>query len=425
MRIFSRSRAQAASDDDAPLIRPWHQGAMTPPRMLLALKAATACTIAWIVAPHMPGVVAQYPFYAPLGALSVMYPTLLGSMRTGVQTILGLALGMLLALVVLLTDLNTVITLFIVIVVGTILAGVRKLGVGADYIPMTALFVLVIGGPNADDYSVGYLVQMTTGAVIGLVVHLLIAPPVDIRSASLELGRAEKLLMHYLRDVAREVRTPGSTTRRDWVEVNQQLAQMTTEVRGVVQEQATAMKGNPRMLLPNYKNQDPRLARLIRVEYVAFYMRNLTDVLRRLFAVDGSHMVVPAEVSKELERALRAVAEVLRVAWRVETDSLQGLTTAITIVPLTLDEQEKDEVAILARRARARITDLSQQLENLEIRNTWDHWWLVSVSTDLERILQTVTAHGASNPPPKPKRTRQLALPPLTLSRPVKFSRIK
>lgn len=425
MRIFSRSSAQASTDDDQSLVRTWHQGAITPPRLLLALKAATACTIAWIVAPHMPGVVAQYPFYAPLGALSVMYPTLLGSLRTGLQTILGLALGMALALIVLLTDLNTVITLFIVIVLGTILAGVRKLGVGADYIPMTALFVLVIGGPNADSYSVGYLVQMTTGAVIGLMVHLLVAPPVDIRSASLELGRAEKLLARYLRDVAGEVRVPGSTSRRDWVEVNQQLAQMTSEVRGVVQESATAMKGNPRMLLPNYKNQDPGLARLIRVEYVAFYMRNLTDVLRRLFASDGSHMVVPAEVSKELERALRAVAEVLRVAWRVDGESLQSLTTAITVVPVNLNDDEKDEVAILARRARARITDLSEQLENLEIRNTWDHWWLVSVSTDLERILQTVNTHGASNPPPKPRRVRQRALQPLTLPRPVKFSRTR
>lgn len=424
MRILSRSSAAQANADEDSLIRSWHQGAITPPRLLLAFKAATACTIAWIVAPHMPGVVAQYPFYAPLGALSVMYPTLLGSMRTGLQTILGLALGMALALIVLITDLNTIITLFIVIVLGTILAGVRKLGVGADYIPMTALFVLVIGGPNADDYSVGYLVQMTTGAAIGLIVHLLVAPPVDVRSASLELGRAEKLLVHYLRDVAREVRTPGATSRRDWVEVNFQLAQMTTEVRGVVQESATAMKGNPRMLLPNYKNQDPGLARLIRVEYVAFYMRNLTDVLRRLFATDGSHMVVPAEVSKELERALRAVAEVLRVAWRVDTASLQALTTAITIVPLNLDDDEKDEVALLARRARARIADLSEQLENLEIRNTWDHWWLVAVSTDLERILQTVTTHGASNPPRKSKRSRPLALTPLSRPRPVKVSRV-
>ncbi|MDO4253699.1 MAG: FUSC family protein [Kocuria sp.] len=422
MRIFSRSSPPPSTDDD-PLIRPWHQGAITAPRMLLALKAATACTLAWIVAPHMPGVVAQYPFYAPLGALSVMYPTLLGSMRTGMQTILGLALGMVLALIILLTDLNTIITLFIVIVLGTMLAGVRKLGVGADYIPMTALFVLVIGGPNADDYSMGYLVQMTTGAAIGLIVHLLVAPPVDIRSASLELGRAEKLLMYYLRDVAGEVRTPGTTSRRDWLEVNQQLAQMTTEVRGVVQESATAMKGNPRMLLPNYKNQDPGLARLIQVEYVSFYMRNLTDVLRRLFATDGSHMVVPAEVSKELERALRAVAEVLRVAWKVDTDSLQSLTTAIAVVPLTLDDQEKDEVVLLSRRARARIADLSEQLENLDIRNTWDHWWLVSVSTDLERILQTVTTHGASNPPPKPKRPRTLVRPPLNLLKPVKLPR--
>lgn len=404
MRFAPRPSPHLQDDDDS-LVRPWHRSAINTSRLLLALKAALACTLAYLVAPFMPGVVAQYPYYAPLGALTVMYPTLLGSLRTGMQTLLGLGIGMVLALVIHQTPLSTIVTMFIAVALGTLLAGFRRLGAGADYIPITALFVLVIGGPNADDYSLGYLVQMATGAAIGLAVHYLIAQPIDVRTAALELDRAEKLLVYYLRDVAMEIRTPGSTSRTDWLAVNHQLGNMTVEVRSVVQDSATAMKGNPRMLLPNNKDQDPGLARLIRVEYVAFYMRDLTDLLRRLFASDGSHLVIPAGVSRELERALRAVAEVMRVAWQVDTESFRTMTTTMTVVPLNPEDQAQSEVDLLARRARERVADLSAQLEDLQIRNTWDHWWLVAVGSDLERILETVVTHGAANPPQKPRRS--------------------
>ena len=397
--------SSASRDDDDSLLRPWHNSTINSSRLLLALKAALACMLAYMVAPFMPGVVAQYPYYAPLGALVAMYPSLTGSLRTAGQTLLGLGVGMLLALTVQLTPWPVVITLFPAIALGVILAGVRRFGAGADYIPITALFVLVVGGPNADNYSLGYIVQMATGVTIGLIVNYVVAQPVDFRSASLELGRIERLMVFYLRDVAMEVRTPGSTSRTDWVEVNYQLASVAAEVRGVVEATASTAKGNPRMMLPNKKGQDPGLARLIRVEHVSFYMRDLTDALRRLFAEDGSHMVVPADVSRELERTLRAVAEVMRVAWKVDTESFSTMTTSLSIVPLNLDDEEKDEVQILAARARARVSDLSNVLEDLEMRNTWDHWWLVTVGTDLERVLQVVTTHGASNPPPKARRS--------------------
>ena len=402
---FSPKASSPVHDDDDSLLRPWHNSSINTSRLLLALKAGLACALAYLVAPFMPGVVAQYPYYAPLGALVVMYPSLTGSLRMAGQTLLGLGIGMVLALLVQLTPWATLVTMFLAIAVGVILAGFRWFGAGADYIPITALFVLIVGGPNADQYSLGYIVQMATGAAIGLLVNYLVAQPVDFRSASLELRRIERLLVFYLRDVAMEVRTPGSTSRTDWLEVNNQLAAVAAEVRGVVQESASSAKGNPRMMLPNNKGQDPGLARMIRVEHVSFYMRDLTDVLRRLFAADGSHMVVPAGVSRELERTLRAVAEVMRVAWHVDTESFSTMTTVLSTVPLAPDDEAKDEIQILADKARGHVADLSDSLEELEIRNSWDHWWLVTVGTDLERILQVVTTHGASNPPPKPRRS--------------------
>jgi hypothetical protein len=68
----------------------WMEINWSKARILLAVKAAIAVAIAWFVAPHMPGVADEYPYYAPLGALVSMYPTLMGSVKAGLQTLAGL-----------------------------------------------------------------------------------------------------------------------------------------------------------------------------------------------------------------------------------------------------------------------------------------------------------------------------------------------
>jgi hypothetical protein len=49
-------------------VQAW-RAATAGPRLLLAAKTALAVGIAWTVAPFVPGVAEQYPYYAPLGAL--------------------------------------------------------------------------------------------------------------------------------------------------------------------------------------------------------------------------------------------------------------------------------------------------------------------------------------------------------------------
>lgn len=130
--------------------------AVRPARLLLVAKTALAVAlVAWLIAPHMPGVTQEYPYYAPLGALVSMYPTLMGSARSSLQTLLGLATGIGLATVVVLTVGPNWWTIPLVVAVGVLLSGTGWFGVGREYVPMAALFVLIIGGQNADDYSSG------------------------------------------------------------------------------------------------------------------------------------------------------------------------------------------------------------------------------------------------------------------------------
>ena len=64
---------------------------------------------------------------------------------------------------------------------GVLLAGLPRLGAGRDWIPTAALLVLLVGGHNPDDFSFGYLLQMGVGVTVGIVVNLLVFPPLHFR----------------------------------------------------------------------------------------------------------------------------------------------------------------------------------------------------------------------------------------------------
>jgi len=89
-------RRAAAQDSDRTAYR-WTRTLLAQPRLLMAAKGALAAALAYWIAPHVPGVAAEYPYYAPLGAVLALWPTVKTSLKQGLQTILGLVIGVLLA----------------------------------------------------------------------------------------------------------------------------------------------------------------------------------------------------------------------------------------------------------------------------------------------------------------------------------------
>ncbi len=62
-------------------------------------------------------------------------------------------------------------------------------------------FVLIIGGPNANGYSIGYATQICLGIVVGLAVNLLILPPLAIGQARERLAGFHRTLTRHLTEV--------------------------------------------------------------------------------------------------------------------------------------------------------------------------------------------------------------------------------
>ncbi|WP_104171220.1 FUSC family protein [Cryobacterium sp. M23] len=103
---------------------------LQPPRFLQVTKISDAVAIAWTLSPFLPGDAQELRYYAPLGALLSMHPTLMRSLRSALQILAGLAFGIALAGAVLILSEPSAWTIWLVIGLGSHIGGMRWLGVG-------------------------------------------------------------------------------------------------------------------------------------------------------------------------------------------------------------------------------------------------------------------------------------------------------
>jgi uncharacterized membrane protein YgaE (UPF0421/DUF939 family) len=226
-------------------VRAW----VTNSRLLLAAKTALAVGIAWFVAPFVPGVADDYPYYAPLGALISMTPTLMGSVRVGLQTLVGLVVGIVLAGAVIFFAAPNVLTISLVVGVGVLVSGVRWLRSSGGYAPVAALFVLIVGGGDAESYSVGYIVQMGVGIAVGLVVNFAVLPPLRVTAAVSGLRDFRTLLAKHLDEMADALVDSWPPQNDEWAERSDTLRETADAVRDALRDAEETGKANPRARL--------------------------------------------------------------------------------------------------------------------------------------------------------------------------------
>jgi uncharacterized membrane protein YgaE (UPF0421/DUF939 family) len=282
------------------------------PRLQLATKAALAAGLAFYLAPFMPGSAANYPYYAPLGALVAMYENVSGSMRQGFQTLAGLAIGIGLAFVLFSLGTPTPLTVAVVMGLGVILAGLPRIGSGSDWIPTAALLVLLVGGHNPDEFSFGYLVQMGVGVAVGIAVNLLVFPPLHFKAAALSLAELRLALARQLWDMGKALQENWPPEHEDWSRRSDALADRARSVRAAVQKADASRQANPRRRLhPHDVDEDYRDLR--NLERLTFHVQDVTQVLSDVIWAD-SPFVIPDGYAAPLAEAMTQVGDVLRAA---------------------------------------------------------------------------------------------------------------
>lgn len=287
------------------------RAALLWPRLQLALKAGLAAGIAFAIAPYMPGSAANYPYYAPLGALVAMYEHVAGSVRQGVQALAGLAVGVGLAFVLFILGSPSPLTVGVVMAFGVILAGIPKIGAGRDWIPTAALLVLLVGGHDPDQFSFGYLLQMGVGVSVGILVNLLVFPPLHFRAAELSIAELRLALAEQLWDMAKALKESWPPEHEDWAKRSDSLEASARSVRLAVEKADASRRANPRRRLhPRDIEQDYRDLRDL--ERVTFHVQDVTQVLSDVIWAKDTPFVIPDEFAAPLADAMASVGDVLR-----------------------------------------------------------------------------------------------------------------
>ncbi|WP_058626565.1 FUSC family protein [Microbacterium testaceum] len=292
--------------------RQWWRDAMTADRLVLAAKTAAAAALAWYLAPFVPFAQSEYSYYAPLGVLVSMYPTVARSASSGVQAVVGLALGIglgLASLAVVGAGLPRIAAVAIVILLGVLLAGVRALGVGRDWVAIAALFVLLLGGADPDGYSSSYLMTMAFGVLVGVMVNLLVVPPLREKRADDRLARLRDDLGEALRGIADAL--AGHAFDQDAADTaTAGLTETLADVREEVELADESRRYNPRgrrLRAPRDLNR----RRLDALTGTADATRELSASLSRLTEGPDVDTRIPDEARRSLARAIEAASHLV------------------------------------------------------------------------------------------------------------------
>lgn len=342
--------------------------AVSGPRLQLAAKAGLAAGLAFLIAPLMPGPAAHYPYYAPLGALVAMYENVAGSMRQGLQTLIGLGLGIGLAFLLVSFSDPTPVTVAIVMGLGVLLAGLPRLGAGRDWIPTAALLVLLVGGNNKDDFSFGYILQMGVGVLVGIAVNVLVFPPLHFKAAALSLAELRWALAKQLSDMGEAMKEEWPPEHEEWSLRSEELAKSARAVRAAIQKADASRQANPRSRRHPH-NLDRDYNDLSGLESVTFHIRDMTEVLADVIWDKDVPFVIPLPYSEPLAKALAAVSEVLR----------------------SLEDEHPDRQNELIAAANAAVDALAVRMASDDV-NPDAPSAAESIVLNLHRILRVVTA---------------------------------
>ncbi|QBF46041.1 FUSC family protein [Janibacter limosus] len=180
--------------------------------LLQMVKTALATMLAWVVCDLLI-TDGPPPVFAAIAAMLVVQPSLNQSLAKGVERSAGVVAGVLLA-----TGLGMAFggaSWVVLIAVSAALAmswALRLTSGSANQIAISALLVLAIGA-STPDYAFVRVVETIIGALIGIVIHLVLVPPVALepaRRALEDLGEETAQALERLADalVTRKTR-PG------------------------------------------------------------------------------------------------------------------------------------------------------------------------------------------------------------------------
>jgi uncharacterized membrane protein YgaE (UPF0421/DUF939 family) len=210
---------------------------------MLAARAATAAALAWLAVRPLGGATDDYPYYAPLGAVIATTITVASSLRTLAQTVAAMTCGAALAVGIGQLPMPRVLALALVVGIGTAVAGWSRLGTMGSWVPVSALFILVIGQPDPTEYVVAYLGLTGLGAAVGVAVGMLL-PSLGLTALEATEAGLRHTLADQLESLAAALRRPDRLAEVEWRHRQAAVESHQVALREMVMQAAEARRAN-------------------------------------------------------------------------------------------------------------------------------------------------------------------------------------
>lgn len=279
------------------------------PRVPRAVKAALAAVLAWLVVQPLGGAADEYPYYAPLGAVIAVSTTVADSLRESLQSVASILIGAALAVTVGMA-LPNVLAIAVVVLVGTLVAGWWRLGEVSSWVPISALFVLVIGSSNLTDFVVGYVFLTGLGAAVGVGVNAVL-PPMPLVPGDREITALRTSLADQLDDLADALGHEELLTRDDWLQRHHDVRTKARSMNRIVIQTTQARRVNWRARgLRDRADRQAEHARAL--ERLSLVVDDLAGLLAELEHADRAAVALGPQLRRPAADAMSAVATMLR-----------------------------------------------------------------------------------------------------------------
>ena len=235
-------------------------------------KTVLAAVLAFVVAQALH--TSPSPVLAPLTALLVVQLTMYETFAHGRERIVSVVAGGLLAVLFATVTGVTWWSLGLVVAASLIAGRLLRLGPHLLEVPISAMLVLAVGGEGSA--ALGRVVETLVGAVVGVAVNLLIAPPLYVQPADDAIAELADRMAAFSEEVAAALR--GSWSRNVPEQLLQRARALGQEVeradRGLARAEESARlnpRGRPARAV------EPRLrSTLTALEHAQVGLRNLS-----------------------------------------------------------------------------------------------------------------------------------------------------
>lgn len=342
------------------------------PEVVQAVRSTAAATLAYVIALYLSPEAA--PLTAPLTALLVVQVTLYATITNGVRRVNSVVAGVVIAIGFSILVGLTWWSLALIILASLAVGHLVRV---EEYVPEVAISaMLILGVTQVGSTAWARVLETLIGAVVGLGINLLIAPPVWVSAAGEEIEamarRVRQLMLRVGEEAARRVSASLATARL------YEARRLDHEIVGVdaaLRQAEDSLKLNPRV-------REGLLHRIVlrtgldTLEIVTVVLRVIARTLADLAKEREAEPLFEPEIGATLERLLSEIADaVVSFAVLVTTDVSRSAESA---------ETRLAEELITAGATRDKLAQLL--LEEVQ-RDTRQWQFHGAILTEVNRIL--------------------------------------